>query len=484
MPSERQIISLVDFSGGQQSDLLGLAQPPAWDILKNLWLDHAQLTTRPFASQFNTAGNSNIYFTKTHDDKIAYTDGNYLYVDFQRKDVLNGGLALKSDTSQIRTLFANGGNQIQYWNGTTHATITAVTSVYALATIHGYTKERVIYASLADKRTLNYSTYDITDFGTQITDADNINDAWTDGGSIYNFPYEIIDLAEFKNVIFVFTTGAIYLLRPNVGMLDAEVAGDVFHFEIEKFMDVKLHDIPVAKAQNTVYFVTHAGIGAIGLTEFNNFSSLSILPMGGMRKTILKALNPSQAMISFDTERNLFYFKVNNTATYTNVFGADNIWFEWDIPINSFAAGLSTLFTNSVESFISLDGDSGLYRLVEDVAGVSPTPGGIDLQLYSGLVTGDNPVSRKHARSIAIDLKTGADKIDYALDVDNKAVNTKLLNKIQASTVENNRLVWRTGQRGDRFKVVAELTAYDKTIINGLYVEYLEKPPRKSLNSN
>lgn len=474
MPSERQPFAITDLSAGQMSDFLGMVQLPGHDLLYNLWIDSGVISSRPFLKEVFNANSPTISFGRTHDNKLAYTDSSFLYIDFSLVDALSGSTPLRTDISQQRTLFANG-SKIIYWDGSTHSTIAGPTNVYALATIHGFTKERVVYVSSTDKRTIKYSSYILTEFEDQIIDSDNINDAWTDGGSIYNFPYEIIDLVEFKNVIFVFTTNAIFTLTPDLGLLDET---DIFFFSIEKFQDVQLHDTPVVKATNTVYFVTKQGVGVIGLTEFNNFSNINVIPMTGMRDTILTAIDPATVRLSVDIKRNLIYLKASDTKTYINILNADNVWFEWDLPINSTAIA-ETVYFASNETYLALNNDNKIYRFIDDP---DPVDNGIEIKWHTGLLDMDDPISKKHLRTIALDLKTNADKIDYAIDADNRPINDKLLTKQEKDMVDEYRIVKRSGQRGNKIKFIVELIVYGKTIIHGINAEYLTKPARRNLN--
>jgi len=469
MPSERKPFQLNDFSGGQAPDYNGMSVLPQWDLLENVWLD-GQLKSRPFTIRQSSLGSTNGYLARTHDNKLAWSDGTFLYINFAIKDVLNGGLRLKADISRKRTLFANGGNQIQYWNGTTHATITGVTGVYALATVHGFEKQRVCYVSSLDKHTLRYSTFDIADFGTQIIDDDAINDAWTDGGAIYDFPYEIIDILEFRNVLFVFTRKAIYTLTPEIGVLEEE---DIFLFDIQRFQEVDLYNISPVKTTNTIYFMSKQGLSAFGLTEFNNFSNVSILPMPGIRDTILRETDPESGAINYDVKRNLLYLAPSSSSgkVFVAALGAEGAWFQWNTHIQSAES------VNAV-TYAVLKNNSNLYRLEDNVQNTDQ----ISVRIHSGLSAMDNNLTKKHARTIYADISSKADHIEYVLDVDNKPVTDKLLNKRRVKNISS-RYNAKSGQRGEQFKLLAEFGIEGTTWFREFGIEYLEKPPRKNLKT-
>ena len=327
--SERKLVNLGDFSGGEQPDSL-FVSPPAWYKLKNVWFDSRKvLRARPSAlAQFGTFASIQ-GIGKTHNNKLLIVADNFVYEDTIPISHLGDNSQITSwvsyDVSRTQTC-VTAGDWVCVFNDPENVKVLNLSDVKSIATFQGMQKLRLCFITSGDPYTLKISNIgDLEDTGTQIIDSNNYNDEWTEGIEIYNFPFKIIDLIEYNNNILIFTAYAIYVCS-------FRVTEDGFIPIVDKVIDIEILDAKVKRLGGVVFFLTPQGIWQY----FTQQGQSVVEPLAnvGIEKQFREKIVEGEARINLDILRGLIFLKPNNTDGITYVYSASTkAWSEWDILI-------------------------------------------------------------------------------------------------------------------------------------------------------
>ena len=377
-------IPIYRFESGQQPDFGETVSLPGWLKLSNLYYNSAnEIRGRPHRVVQNSNSALNGLARSPKNTVLALADGN-LYNGGSLVAAMGGSGDLVYAHMRDRTILAAGGNAYQLDEAGTTLSNLAHTNVYVVESGQGPFNDRVIYVSSTDKRQPYYSVWGLaTDIGTLIT-ATEANDEWTEGGYLNPVDYDIIDIHQFAGEWVIFTLQAIYRVT-----LNADEQG--FNPRIIRQFDVNILDIRPWRFRTGILFWSDRGLMTYSIGE--NGPVIQDLNMTGVFRTITSQLVESEARLSSDESRSLFFIKPSNATTVTWVYNLRrDAWTEWDFQIEH-------AVNVGANAYVGKYADGDVYLLDDKDTGEAEP---YDFTIQSGLYGFGDPILRKRWDTIGM----------------------------------------------------------------------------------
>ena len=365
---------------------------PQWNRLRNTWLDsQGRINNRPHympVSQHHSIVAGVLY---NNDNGFMYIGDGVLYDSTSPESTIAGTSRPVFDVSRLRTIITAGSTPLVYQDESTFYEL-PFTDVKSVATFIGAQKLRLVFVKSTEPNRLYVTAIgDLTDTGTVIIDPELIaDDEYTEGFSIKNVPYDIIDMVELNNRIMIFTARGIFSLDPDIDE-------NGFNPTLQKRINVEIVDSRVAKDEGQVWFI--GTTGPMRLFFEDGFPTFRSLPMIGNKRTMLSALNHSQATINVDKTRDILFFKPNNADDRTFVFHfLHEVWHEW-------SGGIDDVVSVAGVTYFTLNGGNYAYKFDDDGNGSDE----IEIRMNTGLMPLADLAHRKRLRHIYLDLERTED---------------------------------------------------------------------------
>lgn len=458
-PSERNQKTpnlLGDFKGQQPDNKY---KPlPIWNVARNVYRDSdGMVVSRPFyfpVSQAHTEVQGMFYDA---DNKLVYiADGN-VYRDFQLEFNTTPTAPIRFDISRLRTVVATGGVPF-VWIDEDNYYALPYTNVKALATFQGATKLRLVFVTYDDPHRLYVTEIgDISDTGQVIIDPRGVaNDEWTEGFSIKNIPYEIVDLAELNQRVMVFTKKGIIPLEPGINE-------NGFAPSLENMIHTDVLDVRVSRDEGQIHFLGPEGPKRLYFDK--GFPTFASYPLTGIEKTLQDALFESEAAITTDAMRGLLYVKPNNhdELTYVYNFSAEH-WTEWDGMINDCVSVSGT-------TYAGLEGGTNLYELRDD-AGVETIEG----EIKTGLTPLFGEEVRVRAKAGRLKYQKTGELELYVESSADEFLDTVL--PVYAEAEDDTTFYFYAGDQGELFCLSICFRTKGRLVLNELVLKLALKIPR------
>lgn len=459
-PEDRKVqlatIVVSDFSEGEYLDGDSYFNPPRWRKLENLYIDNGGFAHgRPHCIEHADFANNLAGLAIANDRDLLIAANDTLYKDISAINALPGTGPVKYDTTRDRTVITAGGKPLIVQGDT--ASILNQDNVYALATFQG-NKFRLGIVQSTNKRAFKVSTIgNVNDFGTLIIGS-AFNDEYTEGITLYNLPYDIVDLVEYQGDFIFLTEGGLVKFRPGQGDTGFDMQGDMIR-------QIEVWDSRVLRYNNALYFSNSDGIWQYSASPQGD--AVQKLPMKGMERTILGQMRNGEVRINVDMARGLLLVTPNMTDSITYVFHPEGgFWTHWDIPIND------TVEIDGV-TYVTLNNDTKVYTFTEDATVAE----GYVLSFRGGLADFGQGRTRKRFMVLGAELQT-ATLSDYLMEifVDNYPEITPPLIEV-VSEIENP-LEVLLGDQGLRGSVTMLFKNRGKFVLNNAYVHMKLKPER------
>jgi len=460
---ERKLVAISDFSAGERLNPGDIFNIPAWKRIENGYIDEdGFLNGRPHAIPI-TGSLSNLRgLAISNNNTLLTVADNSIYDGNTPISSLLGSGVVSYDTSRQKTIITAGRKPVIIES----VGIISMTedNVYAVASFQG-NKYRLCIVQSDNPRSCKISAIgDLTDFGEVIIDTDGFNDEYTEGIVIYNFPYDIVDVVEYKGSFIFLTKQAIFKLEHDVGETGIQL-------QLQRVRDIEIWDVKARKYQGSIVFMNSQGIWIYGETPQG--IELNKLPMNGVDLVLLKEIVNGEASINLDTQRKLLYLTPSLNSGYSRVFHFDKkLWTKWDLPI------FDLVEINSEVYCTVIDNDK-VVRLDNNPSPTVDEP--YDMILLSGLNDFDGTRSRKRYIWMGLEINT-EDEFEYYLDVLPDSIPSTLPNPLtEKITKIENPLECYIGSQSVRGSIYMLFRNYGKFVLNNAYLDMKIKKPRIGL---
>ena len=458
-PDERrQYRNIIEKFEGQRPDS-EYAPLPAWHTFRNLWADQGKkIHSRPFYVPASGQHNEIQGMFYDSSNQLVFIADGTLYRNFTPEAEVSVTAPLRFDISRLRTVVATGGTPF-VWIGPGEYFPLPYQNVKALAAFVGVQKLRLAFTTYDDPHRLYITEIgDITDTGTVIVDPRGIaNDEWTEGFSIKNLPYEIVDICELNGMILVIHKRGMFTVQPGVNE-------NGFYPDIRERIDTEFLDVRACRDEGQIHLLGPEGPKRIYFHE--GFPTFNTYPLVGIEKTLQSALIEAEAAVSVDTQRGLMFVKPNNGDDTTYVWHFNHqFWTEWDGCINDAISVAGT-------TYISLEGGGYLYRLDDEGNGSIAT----EIEMKTGITPILDEGLRKRLRygHIHFDRLEGLEF--YSESIAEVFLETVL--PAYAEVEENREAICYMGDQGELFCMAFCFRTRRRLTLNQLVIEFLVKHPR------
>lgn len=454
----RQHRNILDIKDGEQPDN-EYAILPAWNKLRNLYRDiGGKVYTRPFYVPASGLHNEIQGMFYDADNSLIYIADGTLYKDLVPETTVTVTKPVRFDVSRLRTVIATGGTPF-VWIDEDNYFALPFQNVKALATFVGVQKLRLVFTTYDEPHKLFFTAIgDLTDTGKVIIDPRNIaNDEWTEGFTIKNIPYEIVDLCELNGMVFVIHRRGAFTVLPGVDE-------NGFRPELRERIDTEFLDVRACKDEGQIHLLGPEGPKRIFFDQ--GYPTFTPYPLPSIERTMREALVEDEAAICVDPLRHLMFVKPNNDDDTTYVWHfAGQFWTEWDGCINDAVSVAGT-------TYVSLEGGEYLYKLDDNGDGHTTIEGefrtGITPILDEGL--------RKRLRNAHLHYTKQGE-----LEVYSESVADEFLGDVfpvYAEAEDPHKAVFYLGDQGELFCLSFCFRTTGRIAFNQLVVEFLVKHPR------
>lgn len=462
--AEADVINILEYENGETPDT-DFIPLPGWKRLRNLWVNSSgKIGSRPHYTPTSTLRSNIQGVLFNNANQLMYVADNTLYSSVEAETLISGGLFPRFDVHRTYTVITTGGKPILFQDGGSFSELPHE-NVKCLGTFQGAQKLRMVFCKSDDLNTLHFTTIgDLTDTGTVIVDPRGIaDDEWTEGLTIRNLPFDIVDMQDLNNQIMLFTTRGIY----SISDPDRIFEETGFIPELRKRINIEIVDTRTRKDEGQVWFLSPDGVKRLFFEEgFPTFSSLN---MEGIEKTILNAPITSQSQINVDKIRKLVFLTLDTSSNVTYVFNMrGELWTSWDGMIQDSVSVAGT-------TYVTLAGQGYVYKLDDTGIGDSDF---IDVEFRTGLgpIPVDKVALRKRLRYLHTQYHKTGDLYFYIESVADEIITD--VSPVWVKADNSTRVVHYLGDQGELFSLSINFRTNRSVVFDEFLLDLLFKPTR------